>query len=88
MTDSTGRFTFATACAAGLVLTGGTNADTRLPFKGRLLAPVGAALMTPLTTLLVAGMTQAQINTAMGLPAGTDVLTTDPALLTGGVLVN
>jgi hypothetical protein len=83
-----GAFTFAAGCAAGVVVTGGTNADTGLPFKGMLKAPVGATVASPLTTLLVAGMTQAQVNAALGLPAATNLLTTDPALRSGGILAN
>lgn len=87
-TDSTGFFKFAAPCAAGLVLTGGTNTDTQLPFVGKLKAPAGATMVTPLTTLLAEGMTTDQINTALGLPAGTNVATLDPARQIGGELQN
>ncbi|MDM7941459.1 MAG: hypothetical protein QUV35_02405 [Hydrogenophaga sp.] len=87
-TDSTGFFNFASACSATIVVTGGTNLDTGLPFTGKLQAPPGATFVTPLTTLISAGMTKDQINTALGLPSGTDVRTLDPARKVGGVLVN
>lgn len=87
-TDSTGFFIFASACSATIVVTGGTNLDTGLPFTGKLQAPPGATFVTPLTTLMSAGMTKDQINTALGLPSGTDVRTLDPARKVGGVLVN
>lgn len=87
-TDSTGFFKFAAVCASGLVVTGGTNIDTNLPFVGKLKAPAGSTLVTPLTTLLTEGMTQDQINTALGLPAGTNVTTLDPARKVAGELVN
>lgn len=87
-TDSTGFFKFATVCASGLVATGGTNIDTNLPFVGKLKAPAGSTVVTPLTTLLTEGMTQDQINTALGLPADTNVTTLDPARKVGGVLDN
>ncbi len=77
-----GKFTFNPGCAHGTLggVDGtGTNADTGLPFVGLLRAPAGATVLTPLTTLLVAGMTAAQITTALNLPAGTDLLTVDPA---------
>lgn len=87
-TDSTGFFKFSTVCAADLVLTGGTNIDTKLPFVGKLRAPAGSTMLTPLTTLRAEGMTQDQINAAVGLPEGTNVLMLDPAAKAGGELVN
>ena len=87
-TDAGGRFSFPLGCASGLVLNGGTNVDTGLPFIGVLRAPAGATVVSPLTTLLVAGLSAAQITTALGLPADTDLLNTDPALTVDGVLVN
>lgn len=87
-TDAGGRFSFPLGCASGLVLNGGTNVDTGLPFIGVLRAPAGASVVSPLTTLLVAGLSAAQITTALGLPADTDLLNTDPALTVDGVLVN
>ena len=87
-TDATGLFTFPAGCTAGVVVQGGTNVDTGLPFKGVLKAPAGATVASPLTTLLVGGMTQAQINAALGLPAGTDLANTDPALKVNGGLAN
>ncbi len=87
-TDSSGFFNFTSACSATLVVTGGTNLDTGLPFTGKLQAPPGATFVTPLTTLMVGGMTLDQINAALGLPSGTDVRTLDPARKIGGVLVN
>lgn len=87
-TDSTGFFKFSTACAAGLALTGGTNIDTKLPFVGKLRAPAGSTMLTPLTTLLAEGMTLDQVNAAVGLPVVTDVMMLDPAAKAGGELVN
>ena len=87
-TDAEGRFTFATGCSAAIVVLGGASADTGLPFTGMLQAPAGATVASPLTTLLVAGVSASQLLTALGLPAGTDLLNTDPALTNGGALVN
>ncbi len=88
-TLSGGAFTFATGCSSTVVVTGGINADTGLAFKGVLKAPAGATVASPLTTLIAAGMSQAQVLSALGLPAGTDLLKTDPAATTaGGALVN
>ncbi len=88
MTDSGGGFTFVGGCNAGMVLTGGTSIDTNLPFSGQLKAPAGAKVVTPLTTLMSEGVTLAQLNAALGLPADTDILNTDPAYAPGGTLVN
>ena len=86
---SAGMFTFPEGCSAGLVIIGGTNADTGLPFVGTLRGPAGAKAVTPLTTLLMHGLSQDQLNGALGLPAGTDVANTDPAATDGaGTLLN
>ena len=87
-TDARGRFTFAAGCTSVVVVSGGTNVDTGLPFKGVLKAPAGATVASPLTTLIAAGMTAAQVNAALGLPAATDLLNTDPAIKANGALAN
>ena len=87
-TDTTGLFTFGAGCTAALIASGGTSIDTGLPFRGKLRAPAGATVISPLTTLLSQGMTLAQVNTSAGLPAGTALTTTDPALRTNGSLAN
>ena len=51
-TDLKGNFVFDTGCAHGVLASGGTNADTGLEFVGQLRAPAGAAMVTPLTTLV------------------------------------
>lgn len=88
ITGPNGRYTFADGCSAVVVVTGGSDADSGLRFKGVLKAPAGATVVSPLTTLIVAGMTQAQLLSSLGLPASTDLLHTDPALRTNGALVN
>ncbi|MDD2843396.1 MAG: hypothetical protein PHT57_00445, partial [Rhodoferax sp.] len=87
-TDSAGFFRFPDGCSSSVSLTGGTNVDTLLPFTGTLKAPAGSKMVTPLTTLLVGGMTQEQVNASLGLPEGTDLTNTDPALTSAGALVN
>ncbi|MBN8491485.1 MAG: hypothetical protein J0M00_08700 [Burkholderiales bacterium] len=88
-TTTAGLFVFPEGCSAPLVATGGTNTDTGQPFTGSLRAPAGGKYLTPLTTLLVAGMDGAMLNATLGLPEGTDVLNTDPAATDGaGTLVN
>ncbi len=81
-TNATGDFTFSPACASTIVVTGGTNIDTNLPFSGQLKAPAGSTVATPLTSLMVSGgLTAAQVATAMGLAPGTDVTKTDPVTI-------
>lgn len=88
-TDTTGNFVFTTGCTHGVLASGGTSADTGLEFVGQLRAPAGATVVTPLTTLIASGMTQAEVNTALGLPAGTNLLTKDPAATdSNGALVD
>ena len=83
-----GTFKFPNGCKYGVIVSGGKNADTGLLFVGVLKAPAGATVASPLTTLMAAGISQSQINTALGLPANTDLLNTDPAASTGGKLNN
>lgn len=85
-TSATGAYSL--ACDHGLVLTGGTNIDTGLAFKGRLRAPSGSAVITPLTNLVALGLTPAKVAEVLGLAAGTDVTKLDPAQQTNGVYVN
>ena len=59
-TDSSGFFLFPNGCTSALVVTGGTSTDTQLSFLGTLKAPAGAKVVTPFTTLISAGMTQAR----------------------------
>lgn len=87
-TDSTGFYKFATECKAPVVATGGKSTDTLLDFTGKLKSPAGATVITPLTTLVASGMTMAQVNTALGLPASTDLLNTDAAAKKDGAYVN
>ncbi|RXH10119.1 hypothetical protein EAS54_32235 [Bradyrhizobium guangzhouense] len=89
-TDGTGQFTL-TGGSGPQVLIGGTDSSTHLPFLGRLEAPSGSAVMTPLTTLLSALLpanptssdfdsAQQQVLTSLGiaLPSGQSLTTWDP----------
>ena len=87
-TDATGKFSFTAGCTSGIVVRGGVSVDTGVLFTGVLKAPAGSSVVTPLTTLLVAGLTQSQIKTTLGLPSGTDLQSVDPALKTNGVLAD
>ena len=87
-TQTDGHFTFPNGCAYQVLISGGVSADTGLPLTGVLKAPAGSTVISPLTTLLADGMTQAQLDTALNLPAGTDVTKLDPAASSGGNLTN
>lgn len=88
-TDVVGKYTFPSGCNSVVIVTGGIDADTDAEFKGVLKAPAGATVATPLTTLLVAGMTPAQVKSSLGLADSVDLQTLDPAAKkTDGTLVN
>jgi hypothetical protein len=81
-TNNKGVFTFSPACTSAMTVTGGTNVDTGFAFKGTIKGPANSAVLSPLTTLLVA-MTPAEtaiLLTNLGLPAGTDLTKIDPVL--------
>ena len=87
-TDAVGAFSFPSGCSYGIIVTGGINVDTNQAFTGVLKAPAGAKVATPLTTLLVGGMTPAELKTSLGLDANMDLLTLDPAAKSGGTYTN
>lgn len=88
-TTSEGTFTFLQGCTHGVIVTGGKSKDTQLSFIGQLKAPAGAKVVSPATSLVASGMTQAQVNATLGLPANTDLMNTDPAAVTAsGALAN
>ena len=87
-TNSSGGYSFPAGCSAALTARGGVSVDTGVPFTGVLKAPAGSSVITPLTTLLAEGLSQVQLKAALGLPAGIDLQTVDPALKTNGVLNN
>ncbi|MDB5794436.1 MAG: hypothetical protein JWR25_815 [Noviherbaspirillum sp.] len=79
VTDGSGNFTISGACAGLIAVTGGTDISTGYAFKGLLKAAPGSAYVTPLTSLLAdSGLTQAELNAALGLPANTNVTNVDP----------
>jgi len=87
-TNTQGNFVFRAGCAHGVLASGGTNLDTGAAFLGQLSAPAGATVVTPLTTLVAAGMTQDEVIKALNLPPDTQLLTTDPAATQGTSLAN
>ena len=86
-TNAAGAYRFAPACAAAQAAWGGTNADTGLPLVGLLRAPAGATVVSPLTTLLAAGLSEERLRTAFGIEAGVDLLNADPAETRDGALL-
>jgi hypothetical protein len=76
--SDSGQFTFAQGCSHSVLASGGTNADTGLMFTGQLRSPAGAKVISPLTTLVKSGMSEAQLAAALSLPVGSDLLNTDP----------
>ena len=88
-TTAVGKYTFPDGCNSVVIVTGGIDIDTLAEFKGVLKAPAGSTVATPLTTLLVAGMTPAQVKSSLGLADSVDLQTLDPAAKkTDGTLVN
>ena len=89
-TDAAGRYTIA-ANGAPLVLRGGFDIATNLPFTGTMLAPAGSTVVTPLTTLIqqVAASTsgdpvaaQQLVASALGLNPSIDLNDFDPITAT------
>ena len=80
-TGADGAFTLVGGTGV-LVATGGTDVSTGLPFGGLLLAPAGSSVLTPLTTLATL-LTVGTVLTKLGLPAGFDLLHTDPVAQAG-----
>lgn len=85
VTDASGNFVLADA-EGQLVLSGGLDVSTGLPFLGQLRAPAGSTVVTPLTTLIVVlmelGLSQqgaaAKIVDAFGLGDVGDLTGFDP----------
>lgn len=82
ITNASGNFTFDSALGKHMLCSnGGTDIATGQPFVGQIKAPAGATSVTPLTNMMVAsGLTEAQLVTQLGLPAGTSITTADPTL--------
>jgi len=88
ITDASGHFTLGPGTTTGnLVLTGGIDTSTGLPFTGVLTATAGSTQVTPLTTLVEAVATanggnvaaaSQSVATALGLNPSVDLSTTDP----------
>jgi len=83
-----GQFSLPGGCAGQIVITGGVNVDTGLPFTGKMIAPSGATVVTAATTLVAAGATEAQTKDALGISSNVDLLKTDPSAVSGSSLAN
>lgn len=87
VSGANGAFTL-TGGSGPLVMIGGTDVSTGQAFKGKLTAPEGATVVTPLTALMQAMIesgdassiadAEQQIETAFGLSAGIDLTSFDP----------
>lgn len=88
-TDAQGNFSFPDGANnfGNIVSTGGTDIATGQPFEGSLTAPAGSDVVNPLTTLIDAisktpgntvASARAQVLTALGLDANTDLQKFDP----------
>jgi hypothetical protein len=84
-TDASGNFTL-DGGSGPLVMTGGVDTGTGVPFTFTLTAPLGSTDISPLTTL-AAGLTQqtgnidgsiAKVQTALGINSGINITTMDP----------
>jgi hypothetical protein len=83
-----GQFSLPGGCVGQIVITGGINVDTGLPFEGKMIAPSGSKVVTAATTLVAAGATESQAKDALGIAANIDLLNTDPAAVAGNNLAN
>ncbi len=88
-TDANGAFTFATPLTnttAPIIAFGGVDISSGQAYTNILKAPVGSAVITPLTTLVQALVDQglsvsdalSTVGSVLGLPPGVDVLNFDP----------
>ncbi|MEN3274955.1 MAG: hypothetical protein V7631_745 [Massilia sp.] len=73
-TSANGGYRFSAMGSHLVCATGGTNTVTGLPFVGKLTAPAGATVVTPLTTLVVA-----QVMSTLPAPTAGRAAPLDPA---------
>jgi len=83
-----GQFSLPGGCAGQIVITGGINVDTGVPFTGKMIAPAGSKVVTAATTLVAAGATESQAKDALGIATNVDLLNTDPSAISGNGLAN
>jgi len=79
-TNAKGGYLVPGGCDATVVGYGGVNVDTGFAFTGKLAAPKGSTVITPLTTLLATStLTNDQLVALLGLKPGTDITNVDIA---------
>lgn len=90
-TISNGNGTLTPPSGSGsLVLFGGTDTSTGLPFTGKLRAPEGSSIISPLTTLVAAVFDQGVVNadqkvlTSLGLDKSLELFLLDPIAAASG----
>lgn len=81
VSDAQGNFVLPFG-GGNIVLTGGTDIATGLAFRGFMAAPSDALIVSPLTTLIVAGATNAQVLSAFNLDPSIDLPHFDPIAAT------
>ncbi|MBL4819387.1 MAG: hypothetical protein JKY98_00140, partial [Gammaproteobacteria bacterium] len=64
LTDALGSFSLEGNTTGTLNLMGGTDVATKLTFEGRMLAPEGSTVITPITTLIDIVAEEGSLNTA------------------------
>jgi len=87
VTDAQGQFEISSTTVTGpLLLIGGTDIGTGLPFTGSLTAPAGSTVVTPLTSAVQslvksgksAAEAEANVKAALGVPSDVNLTTFDP----------
>ncbi len=89
VTDAQGNFTLPAGAFGKIIVSGGTDIGTNLPFTGSFTAPAGSAVVNPLTTLVQAveekigsfvgfEFIQNLVARSLGLPFGTSMTHIDP----------
>jgi hypothetical protein len=90
-TNAQGQYTLPVGVTGPIIIEGGTDSATGLPFTGKLSAPAGSISVTPLSTLVqdIAAQNgnnlpaaEQAVDSALGLPTGTDPTQTDPIATT------
>ena len=86
-TDANGRYTFTSPASGVIILKGGSDRSTGLPFTQTYTAPAGSLSVTALSTLVqkvmastggTLGDAVARVSVALGLPVNTDITALNP----------
>ncbi|MFC7049706.1 cadherin domain-containing protein [Emcibacter nanhaiensis] len=85
-TDASGNYSFEVeeGTTGTIVSIGGTDVSTGVSYDGVVLtAPAGASVVSPLTTLMVNGVSEADIKAAFGIDDSVDLGSFDPVAASG-----